>query len=131
MRWLGAALALALLAGPAFAIDPGASRVTCAAAVTRGEGMTQTVRDLDPSDLPVLAYNAKPAEREFKQLALIEDVPVRLFAYRVNEQVLRLRIYEDGPDGQALLADSELAGDMTQLSYRPIGGDTLVTAYCY
>jgi hypothetical protein len=131
MRRLGIVLAVTLLAGPALAIDPAASRVTCAAAVTRGEGTMQTVRDLDPSELPVLAYNARPGEREFKQLALIGEVPVRLFAYRVNEQVLRLRIYEDGPDGPALLADSELAGDMTQLSYRPLGGDTLVTAYCY
>lgn len=131
MKRLAAMVALGMLATPALALGPDASTVTCAGAVTRGQGTTQTVRDLAPTDLPVLAYNAQPAEREFKQLALIGDVPVRLYAYRVNDDLLRLRIYEDGPDGPALLADSELAGDMTQLSYRPLGGDTLVTAYCY
>src|SRR5690606_24966378 len=113
--------------GPALAVDPAATEVTCAAAVTEG----QAVRDLKPSFLPVLPYNQEPGEREWKQLALIEEIPVRLYVYRVNEQMLRMRIFEDGSAGRELLADTDLAGEMTQLSYRSIGGDRMVTAWCY
>jgi len=123
----GCIVVLLALATPAAA----ATSVTCAGAVTLGQGSAQTVRDLTPSDLPVLAYGAAPGEREFKQLARIGDVPVRLYAYRVNDAMTRLRIYEPAADGPALLADTELHGEMTQLSYRPIGSDTLVTAWCY
>lgn len=128
MRRLALIAALTLAsAAPAFAVDPAATEVMCAGAVTRG----QEVRDLDPSYLPVLPYNAEPKEREFKQLAMFDEVPVRLFVYRVNEQTVRLRIYEDGEGGMDLLADTDLTGDMTQLSYRSIGGDIMVTAWCY
>lgn len=121
-------VAMLLVATPALAAR---DSVTCAGAVTRGQGVGQTVRDLTPSDLPVLAYGAAPGEREFKQLVVIGDVPVRLYAYRVNDAMTRLRLYEPAADGPALLADTELHGDMTQLSYRSIGSDTLVTAWCY
>ena len=103
------------------------TEVTCAAAVTVG----QDVRDLKPSFLPVLPYKQEPGDGEWKQLALIGDVPVRLYVYRVNAKTIRLRIFEDGPSGRDLLADTDLSGEMTQLSYRPIGGDRMVTAYCY
>jgi hypothetical protein len=119
--------ALLLAAGPAFAVNPAVTEVTCAAAVTEG----QAVRDLKPSFLPVLPYKQEPGDKEFKQLAMFGDVPVRLYVYRVNEQMLRVRIFEDGPAGRELLADTDLDGEMTQLSYRPIGGDRMVTAYCY
>lgn len=119
--------ALLLAAGPALAVNPAVTEVTCAAAVTEG----QAVRDLKPSFLPVLPYNQQPGEGEWKQLALIGDVPVRLYVYRVNENMVRVRIFEDGPACWELLADTDLNGEMTQLSYRPIGGDRMVTAYCY
>lgn len=122
---------LMLAASPAWAISPSWTSVTCAGAVTTGQGTHQTVRDLKPSELPVLAYSMKPAEREFKQLAVFGDVPVRLYVYRVNENLLRLRIYEDGATGEDLLADTDLSGEVTQLSYRVLGGDEMVTAYCY
>ena len=128
---LTAALVLAagqpLTAGSAFAVNPAVTEVTCAAAVTVG----QDVRDLKPSFLPVLPYKQEPGDREWKQLAMFDDVPVRLYVYRVNENMIRLRIFEDGPSGRELLADTDLNGEMTQLSYRPIGGDRMVTAYCY
>ncbi len=119
--------AFLLAAGPALAVSPGVTEVTCAAAVTEG----QAVRDLKPSFLPVLPYKQEPGETEYKQLAMFGDVPVRLYVYRVNEQMIRVRIFEDGPTGRELLADTDLNGEMTQLSYRPIGGDRMVTAYCY
>ena len=119
--------ALILAAGPAFAVNPAVTEVTCAAAVTEG----QEVRDLKPSFLPVLPYKQEPGEGEWKQLAMFGDVPVRLYVYRVNEQMIRLRIFEDGPAGRELLADTGLDGEMTQLSYRPLGGDRMVTAYSY
>jgi hypothetical protein len=127
MRRLLLTAALVLAAGPAVAVNPAVTEVTCAAAVTEG----QDVRDLKPSYLPVLPYKQEPTEREFKQLAMFGDVPVRLYVYRVNESILRVRIYEQGAASQELLADTELAGETTQLSYRPIGGDKMVTAYCY
>jgi hypothetical protein len=127
MRRLFCTAALLLATSPALAVDPAAAEVTCAAAVTKGEA----VRDLQPSILPVLGYKDEPGEQQFKQLAMFGDIPVRLYVYRVNEQMIRVRIYEDGPAGRQLLADTELAGEMTQLSYRPIGGDQMVTAYCY
>lgn len=116
-----------LAAGPALAVDPAATEITCAGAVTKG----QEVRDLDPSYLPVLPYNTDPKEREFKQLAMFGDVPVRLYIYRVNETMIRLRIYEAGGTANELLADTGLTGEMTQLSYRSVGGDVMVTAWCY
>jgi len=98
-----ALLAVTLLAGPALAIDPAASRVTCAAAVTRGEGTLQTVRDLDTSELPVLAYTARPGEREFKQLALMEDVDMvrrlgrkRILILRTQALTSAIRYKRDG-----------------------------------
>ena len=127
MRWPVAAALVLVSAGSALAVDPAVTEVTCAAAVTRG----QAVRDLDPSWLPVLDYNKEPREREFKHLAMFGDTPVGLYVYRVNDTMIRLRIFEDGAAGKQLLADTELAGDMTQLSYRSVGGDTMVTAYCY
>lgn len=127
MRPILFAAALLMSAGPALAVDPAVTQVTCAAAVTDG----QAVRDLKPSYLPVLAYKQEPGEGEFKQLAMMGDVPVRLYVYRVNEQSLRMRIFEDGPEGRELLADTDMVGEMTQLSYRSIGGDRMVTAYCY
>jgi hypothetical protein len=127
MRRLLFTAALILAAGPAFAVDPAVTEVTCAAAVTEG----QAVRDLKPSFLPVLPYNQQPGDGEWKQLALFGEVPVRLYVYRVNENMVRVRIFEDGPAGRDLLADTDLNGEMTQLSYRPIGGDRMVTAYCY
>lgn len=127
MRLPIAAALLLVSAGSALAVDPAVTEVTCAAAVTTG----QAVRDLDTSWLPVLDYNKEPGEREFKHLAMFGDTPVRLYVYRVNETMIRLRIFEDGAAGRQLLADTELAGEMTQLSYRPVGGDVMVTAYCY
>lgn len=128
MGRLAASVVLVLaLCGQAHAINPAVTEVTCAAAVTIG----QNVRDLDPSFLPVLAYKAVPGERQFKHLAMFGDTPVRLYVYRVNETMIRLRIFEEGKDGQQLLADTDLAGEMTQLSYRSVGGDQMVTAYCY
>ena len=127
MRRLPLTAALVLAAGPALAVNPAVTEVTCAAAVTEG----QAVRDLKPSYLPVLPYKQEPTEREFKQLAMFGDVPVRLYVYRVNDSILRVRIYEQGATSQELLADTELAGETTQLSYRPIGSDKMVTAYCY
>jgi hypothetical protein len=118
---------LMLTVGPALAVDPAAKEVSCAGAVTRG----QEVRDLDLSYLPVLPYQAEPKEREFKQLAVFGDVPVRLYAYRVNEATIRLRIYEASAAGNELLADADLAREMTQLSYRSLGGDIMVTVWCY
>ena len=126
-RALLTAAALLLAAGPAFAVNPAVTEVTCAAAVTEG----QAVRDLQPSFLPVLPYKQEPGEGDWKQLALFGDVPVRLYVYRVNAEMIRIRIFEDGPAGRELLADTDLDGEMTQLSYRPIGGDRMVTAYCY
>jgi hypothetical protein len=127
MRRLALTAALLLAADPALAVNPAVDEVTCAGAVTEG----QAVRDLKPSFLPVLPYKAEPGDREFKQLAIFGDVPVRLYVYRVDENMLRVRIFEDGAAGKQLLADTELAGETTQLSYRSIGGDKMVTAYCY
>jgi hypothetical protein len=128
---LALALGLMLAATPALALQPSAERVTCAAAVTTGIGGVQEVRDLSPSELPVLPYGAQPGERQFKQLARIGEAPIRLFVYRVNETLLHMQVYEAVGDGKAVLADTPLVGEVSELSWGPLGGRELVTVYCY
>lgn len=126
-----AALGLAMLATPALAIDSGAATVTCTGAVTTGIGGKQELRDLTPSDLPVLAYAELPRDRQFKQLAKIGDEAIRLYVYRVNEQVLHMQIFALDGDGKDVLADTPMAGEVAELTWAPLGGDEMVTAYCY
>lgn len=128
---LAAALALTMLATPALAIDSGATSVTCAGAVTTGIGAKQELRDLQPSDLPVLAYAELPGKRQFKQLARIGDDVIRLYVYRVSETVMHMQIFEPTGDGKAVLADTPLAGEMAELTWAPLGGGEMVTVYCY
>ena len=130
-RALASALVLAALSAPALAVDGSATSVTCAGAVTTKLSTQPEVRDLEPSMLPVLAYKAEPKEREYKRLAKFGDVPVDVLVYRVNEKTLRLQIFEDGPNGPQVLADAPLGTDLSDLTYRPIGADQLVTVYCY
>jgi hypothetical protein len=124
-------LALALLATPAFAVEPSATSVTCAAAVTTGIGGKQELRDLQPSDLPVLAYAELPGDRQFKALTKIGDETVRLYVYRVNDKLLHMQIFEPTSDGKAVLADTPLVGDAPELTWAPLGGREQVTVYCY
>ena len=123
---------LLLGATPALAFDAAMTTVTCAAGVTTGLGTPQqAVRDIAPTDLPVLAYRAVPAERDYKQLMRLGDVPVRLYVYRVNAEIVHMQIFEESANGKQLLADTVLSGDNAELSYRPPGGREMVTAYCF
>ena len=131
MKALIAGLALGLLALPAFGIEASATTVTCAAAVTTGIGGNQALRDLEPSDLPVLAYAELPKERQFKSLTKIGDEAIRFYVYRVNDKLLHMQIFEMMPDGKAVLADTPLAGDTSELTWAPLGGREQVTVYCY
>lgn len=131
MKALIAGLALGLLASPTFAIEGSSTSVTCAAAVTTGIGGNQALRDLEPSDLPVLAYAELPKERQFKSLTKIGDEAIRLYIYRVNDKLLHMQIFEMMPDGKAVLADTPLAGDTSELTWAPLGGREQVTVYCY
>ena len=124
--WLAA---LAALATPV-AAAPAAS-ITCAASVTNDLGPRQTIKDLKPSILPVIAYGATPGEREFKHLATIGGTAIGLFVYRVNEDLAHMPLFERGAPGHAMLADTAIRGDITELSFRSLGGADLVTAYCY
>ena len=131
-RALASALVFAVLSSPALAVDAGSASVMCSAAVTTGLGAAdQKLRDLDASDLPVLAYSAVPGERQFKQLAKINDVPIRLYVYRVNDKLLHMQIFEMGAAGKGILADTPLSGDVAELTWRPLGGNEMVTAFCY
>jgi hypothetical protein len=124
-----AALLLCLLGAPASA-QP--NSLECAAALTEDFGRpTQAVRDLKPTVLPILAYGAEPGEGDFKHLATIGGVPIRLFAYRVNAEVVHISIFEPGMDGGDVLADTAMQGAITELTYRPLGGTEMVTVHCY
>lgn len=126
------ALGLALLASPALAVDASATSVTCAAAVTTGiGGAAQQLRDLEPSDLPVLAYRELPGERQFKALTTIGDASIRLYVYRVNEKLLHMQIFTPIENGKQVLADTPLAGDTSELTWAPLGGQEQVTVYCF
>ena len=128
---LAAAVVLGMLAMPSLAIEPSADMVTCAASVTTGIGRAQELRDLKPSSLPVLAYADLPGEREFKHLARIAGEPIRLYVYRVNENLLHMQIFAPAGEGKAVLADTPLAGEMGELTWAPLGGKEMVTAFCY
>lgn len=121
--------ALATLATPV-AAAPAAS-ITCTASVTNDLGPRQTIKDLKPSRLPVIAYGATPKEREFKHLATIGGTAIGLFVYRVNEELAHMQLFERGAPGHAILADTALTAEITELSFRSVGGSDLVTAYCY
>lgn len=131
MKPLIAGLALGLLASPALAIEASTTSVTCAAAVTTGIGGAQELRDLDPSDLPVLAYAALPKDAQFKALTKIGDEAIRLYVYRVNDKLLHMQIFEPVGDGKAVLGDTPLVGDTSELTWAPLGGKEQVTVYCY
>lgn len=128
---LAAALALSLLATPVLAVEPSATSVTCAAAVTTGIGGAQELRDLEPSDLPVLAYAALPQDKQFKPLTTIGDEAIGLYVYRVNDKLLHMQIFEPTPEGKAVLADTPLDGIAPELTWAPLGGKEQVTVYCY
>jgi hypothetical protein len=132
MRVVLAIAGVWLLASPVAAIEAGATTVSCAAALTTGIGSSdQQLRDLEPSYLPVLAYAALPGEGDFKQLTKIDGVPVRLYVYRVNETLMHLQIFEQHGNEKGVLADTPLAGDMTELTWRSLGSSEMVTVYCY
>jgi len=128
---LALALGLSLLASPAFAIEPSATSVTCAAAVTTGIGGAQELRDLDPSDLPVLAYADLPKDKQFKPLTKIGDEAIALYVYRVNDKLLHMQIFEPTADGKAVLADTPLDGAAPEMTWAPLGGHEQVTVYCF
>lgn len=128
---MGAVLVLGLLATPALALDPAAQTVTCAASVTTGIGGQQALRDLDPSDLPVLAYADRPTDGQSKALMKVEGQEIRLYIYRVNATLLHLQVFEDTATGKAVLGDTALSGDTTELTWAPLGGHEQVTVYCY
>lgn len=126
------ALGIALLASPALAVDASATSVTCAAAVTTEIGRAgQQVRDLEPSDLPVLAYRELPGEGQFKALTRIGDAPIRLHVYRVNERLLHMQVFTPTEGGKQVLADTPLSGDTSEMTWAPLGGQEQVTVYCY
>lgn len=131
MRAVLLALVLGWLAPPALAVESSAKSVTCAAAVTTGIGGKQELRDLEPSDLPVLAYAELPRDKQFKPLTRIGDEAIRLYVYRVNEKLLHMQIFEPVGDGKVVLADTPLAGDTSELTWAPLGGREQVTVYCY
>ena len=131
MRALLAGLALGLLATPVLAIEASATSVTCAAAVTTGIGGAQELRDLEPSDLPVLAYAELPGDKQFKALAKIGGEPIRLYVYRVNDKLMHMQIFEATADGKVVLADTPLVGETPELTWAPLGGKEQVTVYCY
>ena len=128
---LAIAFVLLLLgASPAFAVAR--STITCAASVTSNLSTVPAIRDLKPSVLPVLEYNAEPDAREFKHVTRLQDVAVGLYVYRVDEATAHMRLFEYGEERHpALLADTPLSASLTELSFRPPGGDDMVTAYCY
>ena len=131
MKALFAGLAMGLLASPAMAVESSATSVTCAASVTTGIGAKQELRDLDPSDLPVLAYAELPKDKQFKALTKIGDEAIRLYVYRVNDKLMHMQIFEATADGKAVLGDTPLAGDTSELTWAPLGGREQVTVYCY
>jgi hypothetical protein len=130
-----AALLLAgtvLYAAPAAGVSASATGLTCAAGVTTHIGTKeQRVVDLEPAWLPVLAYAAKPREGEFMALMRFNDVPIRLYVYRVTETLMHMQIFEPAEGGKSVLADTPVAGDMGELTWRSLGGSAMVTAYCY
>jgi hypothetical protein len=131
MKALLAGLALGLLVAPALAVEPSATSVTCAAAVTTGIGGQQELHDLEPSDLPVLAYAELPKDKQFKPLTKIGDEAIGLYVYRVNDKLLHMQIFEPVGDGKAVLSDTPLVGDTSELTWAPLGGKEQVTVYCY
>ena len=131
MKALLVGLAFGLMATPVFAIESSATSVTCAAAVTTGIGGAQALRDLDPSDLPVLAYAELPKDKQFKSLTKIGDEAIRLYVYRVNEKLMHMQIFEPTAEGKAVLADTPLDGAAPELTWAPLGGKEQVTVYCY
>jgi hypothetical protein len=126
-----AALGLLLAATPALAIDSAATSITCAAAVTTGIGGNQALKDLEPSELPVLAYADVPKDQQFKQLTKIDAAPIRLYVYRVNATLLHMQIFQPTDTGKAVLADTPLSGDVSELTWAPLGGREQVTVDCY
>jgi hypothetical protein len=92
---------------------------------------TQGVRDLKPTVLPILPYGIEPAEGEFKHLMTIGTIPVGLFAYRVNANLVHITIFEPGAEGSDVLADTAMQGSLTELTYRPPGGTEMITVHCY
>lgn len=133
-RLVVAPIAAALLAvSPALAVPPGADGVTCAAGVTTHMGTNeQRVVDLEPTYVQVLAYSAEPKGREdFMQLMHLGTVPIRLYVYRVTEDLLHMQIFEQTDEGKEVLADTPLIGEMGELTWRTLGGSAMVTAYCY
>lgn len=132
MRFAVAIAGFSLLASPVAAIDAGATGVSCAAALTTGiGGSDQQLRDLEPSSLPVLAYADLPGEGDFRQLTKVDGVPVRLYVYRVNETLMHVQIFEQRGNAKGVLADTPLAGDITELTWRSLGSSEMVTVYCY
>ena len=131
MKALLAGLVFGLLASPVLAIEPSATSVTCAAAVTTGIGGVQELRDLEPSDLPVLAYADLPKDKQFKPLTKIGDEAIGLYIYRVNEKLLHMQIFEPTADGKAVLADTPLDGAAPEMTWAPLGGHEQVTVYCF
>jgi len=124
--------ALLVVAAPVAVVQGAAPEtVECAAAVTRDLGPRQTLRDLDPTVLPVLDYKAEPKEREFKPLPKLGDVRVGVYVYRVNDAVAHVQIFEYGDKDRAVLADTALNDEVTELTFRPPGGTDMVTVYCY
>ena len=130
MKAMLAGLVLGLIATPALAIEASATSVTCAAAVTTGIGGAQALRDLEPSDLPVVAYAVLPGDRQFKALTKIGGESIRLYVYRVNDKLLHMQIFAPEADGKQVLADTPIAGDAPELTWAPLGGHEQVTAYC-
>lgn len=128
---LAAGLMLGAMSLPALAIGATPSSVTCAASVTTGIGGQQELRDLDPSDLPVLAYSERPTAAQSKALMKIEGQEIRLYVYRVNASLLHLQIFEDTDAGKAVLGDTPVSGDTTEMTWAPLGGHEQVTVYCY
>lgn len=106
--------------------------ITCAASVTENLGPQQTLRDLAPFVLPIIAFRAVPEAGQYKRLAILEDgAEVGLSVYRVNETVAHMEIAEIGAAGEDMLADTAIQGPITDLSYRVPGGSEMVTAWCY
>lgn len=131
MKRVALALGLLLVSTSAFAIEASATSVTCAAAVTTGIGGAQELRDIEASDLPVLAYAELPGEKQFKPLTRIGEEPIRLYVYRVTETLLHMQIFAGTGTGKQVLADTPIAGDAPELTWAPLGGNEQVTAYCF
>lgn len=129
MKLLAAALLVLASAAPAAAALP--TSIECAASVTSDLGPKQTLRDLEPAFLPILAYRAVPQVKEYKPLAKFGEVPVGLYVYRVNDELVHMQVFELTAAGKGVLADTAMQGPITELTVRAPGGTNMVTAYCY